>query len=380
MLTRLGLYIHVPFCRKKCLYCDFYSVCRSAEFETPYAEALIAQMKRWKSKTRKHIVDTIYIGGGTPSLLKSETLGEIFRAIRSNFRVHSGAEITIEANPGTVTGEKLAFYRELGINRLSMGMQSANDVELRMLGRSHTFDDFRSAYYIARMEGFENISADILYGLPTQTKMGFIDSLKKLIELAPDHISVYGLKVEDNTPLAKLDELKEKIPDDEVQAEMYLSAVAMLAKAGYEQYEVSNFARPSRTCRHNVRYWIGESYLGFGPAASSFFGNTRFTCERDLQKYIENAGDESRMLSEYNILTPHELENEYVMLRFRMADGIDVRDYINRYGLNFDTRYGAKMEQYIAKEYIVPTRSGYRLSPKGMLVSNTILSDLLEFD
>ncbi|MBO4217568.1 MAG: radical SAM family heme chaperone HemW [Clostridia bacterium] len=380
MLSRLGLYIHVPFCRRKCLYCDFYSVCRSAENEIPYAEALLAQMKRWKPKAKKYIADTVYIGGGTPSLLKNETMYEIMCAVHSDFRIPSTAEISIEANPGTLTGDKLAFYRGLGINRLSIGMQSANDEELRMLGRSHTFDEFRSAYYIARMEGFNNINADIMYGIPKQTKMGFIDSLGKLIELQPDHISLYGLKVEENTPLARLDALTSKIPSDETQAEMYLSAAAMLAKAGYEQYEISNFAKPQRLCRHNLRYWIGENYLGFGPSASSFFGNTRFTCGRDLKKYIACAGDESRMLSEKKVLTKQEVETEYVMLRFRLADGIDVRDYMNRFGVNFDARYGTKMEKYVAKEFILPTKTGYRLSVKGMLVSNAILSDILEFD
>lgn len=380
MLSRLGLYIHVPFCRRKCLYCDFYSICRSAENEIPYAEALIAQMRKWRSKTRKYAVDTVYIGGGTPSLLKNETLGGIFRAIRSDFRVLSNAEITIEANPGTLTGDKLAFYRELGINRLSIGMQSTNNDELKALGRSHTFEEFRSAYFIARMEGFDDVSADIMYGIPKQTKMSFIESLGRLIELAPDHISLYGLKIEENTPLAKSSELKALIPSEEVQAEMYLSAVAMLAKAGYEQYEISNFAKPGKTCRHNIRYWIGESYLGFGPAASSYFANTRFTCERDLKKYIDLGGDESKMLSEKKLLTKRDVETEYVMLRFRLADGVDVRDYMNRFGVNFDARYGTAMEKYIAKEFIIPTRTGYRLSTKGMLVSNPILSDILDFD
>ena len=380
MLSRLGLYIHVPFCRRKCLYCDFYSVCRSAEYELPYADALLSQMKRWKPKTRKFAVDTVYIGGGTPSLLKNETLCGIFDAMSKDFRVISGAEITIEANPGTITGEKLAFYRSIGINRLSIGMQSANNDELRMLGRSHTFEEFLSAYCIARMEGFDNISVDIMYGVPGQTKMGFIGSLRRLIDLAPDHISLYGLKIEENTPLAGAKELLAKIPNEDTQAEMYLTAVALLTKAGYEQYEISNFAKPSRVCRHNVRYWIGENYLGFGPAAASLFGNTRFTCERDLKGYIKNNGDESRMLSEQKVLTKRDIETEYVMLRFRLTDGIDVRDYMNRFGVNFDARYGTKMEKYVASEYIVPTKAGYRLSPKGMLISNSVLSDILEFD
>lgn len=380
MLSRLGLYIHVPFCRRKCLYCDFYSVCRSAENEIPYAEALLNQMKKWKPKAKKNAIDTVYIGGGTPSLLKNETMYEIMCAVHSDFHVLSNAEISIEANPGMLTGDKLAYYRGLGINRLSIGMQSANDEELRMLGRPHTFEEFRSAFYIARMEGFKNVNVDIMYGIPKQTKMGFLDSLGRLIELSPDHISLYGLKVEENTPLAGLTALTSKIPDEETQAEMYLSAVALLSKAGYEQYEISNFAKPQKTCRHNLRYWRGEGYLGFGPSASSYFGSTRFTCERDLKKYIANEGDESRMLSEKKILTKQDIETEYVMLRFRLAEGIDVKDYMNRFGVNFDARYGGKMEPYVAKEFIVPTKSGYRLSPKGMLVSNAILSDILEFD
>lgn len=380
MLSRLGLYIHVPFCRRKCLYCDFYSVCRSAENEIPYAEALLNQMKKWKPKAKRNAIDTVYIGGGTPSLLKNETIYEIMCAVHSDFHVLSNAEISIEANPGMLTGDKLAYYRGLGINRLSIGMQSANDEELRMLGRPHTFEEFRSAFYIARMEGFKNVNVDIMYGIPKQTKMGFIDSLGKLIELSPDHISLYGLKVEENTPLAGFTALTSKIPDEETQAEMYLSAVALLSKAGYEQYEISNFAKPQKACRHNLRYWRGDSYLGFGPSASSYFGSTRFTCERDLKKYIANEGDESRMLSEKKILTKQDIETEYVMLRFRLAEGIDVKDYMNRFGVNFDARYGGKTEKYVAKEFIVPTKSGYRLSPKGMLVSNAILSDILEFD
>jgi oxygen-independent coproporphyrinogen-3 oxidase len=374
----LGLYIHVPFCAHKCAYCDFYSV-TDEDLIQEYTLAITEHMRLKKNIAKNYLVDTIFFGGGTPSLLPAESFCEIMNTIRSVFNVSPTAEITVEANPGTVDGKKLAIYREMGVNRLSLGLQSADDGELRMLSRIHTRDEFENTYMLARMEGFTNINIDLIYALPKQTKEKLLDSIDYVISLNPEHISFYGLKIEPETPFGKDPSIETSLPDEDIQAEMYLSSAEAIEKKGYKQYEISNFAKPGYECRHNIRYWKCDEYLGFGPAAYSFFGGRMFSYKKDIQLYIEESCNSDAILGENTIPTEEELATQYVMLGFRLRSGVNAIEYGERFGDDFEARYKAKMRPFLLKDYIHKTTTGYRLTRRGMLISNYILSEILDF-
>ena len=274
-MRSLGLYIHIPFCKAKCIYCDFYSLPRAEGQMDAYVSALTAQLAAWRERTADCTVDTVYFGGGTPSYLGPDRLCRLLDAVFQSYRVAPGAEITLEANPDSA--QDISALRQLhdaGFDRLSLGMQSADDAELRRIGRVHTHAQTVRAVENARAAGFDNLSLDLIYGLPEQTMTRWQANLDAALALAPEHLSCYGLKVEEGTPLFARRE-RFTLPDDDTQADMYLSAVGLLARRGYEQYEISNFCRPGRASRHNSRYWTLAEYLGFGPGAHSDFGGER---------------------------------------------------------------------------------------------------------
>ena len=278
----LGLYLHIPFCKAKCIYCDFYSLPHSEEKMDAYTAALQRDLIRWADQAKGHTVDTIYFGGGTPSYLGAERLCRILETVFAHYRVDKNAEITTEANPDSAREvSALRQLREAGFNRISLGMQSASDDELRLIGRVHTHKETVEAVHAARAACFDNVSLDLIYGLPEQTMAHWRESLQAAIALEPEHLSCYGLKIEEGTPLdRKKDTLR--IPDDDEQAEEYLATVELLEKTGYAQDEISNLARPGRESRHNLKYWTMQEYLGFGPGAHSDFGGRRFAYARDL--------------------------------------------------------------------------------------------------
>ena len=282
----LGLYIHIPFCRQKCAYCDFYSLPHSEEKMDAYTAALLRHIEEVAPRTAAHRVDTVYFGGGTPSYLGSERLTKLLRTIRKRCPVTRDAEITLEANPDSACDVKaLRALRRAGFNRISLGVQSADDELLRAIGRIHTFAQVQQAVAAVRKAGFKNLSMDLIYGLPGQTMQQWEDTLSSVIALAPEHISCYGLKLEPGTPLYDR-RLEESFPDDDAQADMYLYTVTALAQNGYEQYEISNFAKPGYESRHNLKYWRMQEYAGFGPGAHSDFGGVRYAYVRDLDAYI----------------------------------------------------------------------------------------------
>ena len=377
-MNSLGIYIHIPFCAKKCAYCDFYSVTDTEKYGA-YADALIAQIKSFKQAGKNHVVDSIYIGGGTPSVLAAEDIQRILAALRSSFHVSDEAEITIEANPGTLDVGKLSAYREAGIDRLSMGLQSADDEELKRLSRIHTREEFESSFLLARLEGFENISVEVMYALPGQSKETLAVTLDYVLALEPEHISFYGLKIEPNTPFGNDPEITAAIPGEDLQYEMYLDSAKKLEAAGYLQYEISNFAKLGSECRHNLKYWKCEEYLGFGPGAHSFFGGRMFSYSKDIDRFIAMPEDSRALFDENYAPTEEELATQYVMLGFRLKQGIDIVEYGERFGDDFEARYKARMKPFLLKKYILKTKSGYRLSKRGMLISNYILSEILEF-
>ncbi len=377
----LGLYIHFPFCMSKCPYCDFYSITDSSCADR-YVNAVVLQMQDYKKAASRHDVDTVFFGGGTPSLLSTKQLLRVIDGIYDNFNVRGDAEFTLEANPATVKTGALRKLRRAGVNRLSIGLQSANDNELEALGRIHTFSDFEESYKAARRAGFDNISVDLMYGIPEQTPESFGRTLKTVTDLAPEHISMYGLKIEEGTPF---DGMKDtlSLPDEDTECKMYFDAVEYLAARGYAQYEISNFSRPARQCVHNLRYWNCEEYLGFGPGAHSYFGGRRFAYKRSLSDYVKNTevpGSVSDILSENYEIKPSERIAEYVMLRMRLSEGVDTEFFAAAFGVDFERLFGKYLERYKKAGFVKKAGRSWAFTPKGMYVSNYILSSMFDFD
>ena len=378
MMERLSIYIHVPFCIRKCEYCDFYSLC-DLSLRADYVEALIAQIKDFRSEAKNKLVDTIYFGGGTPSLLSGEEIVRILKTVRSVFRVSDDAEITMEANPGTLDPEKLSAYHAAGVNRLSLGLQSADPRELKRLGRIHTKEEFENSFLLARLEGFQNINVDIMYALPNQTEQTLAATLDYVIALDPDHISFYGLKIEPETPFGKDENIEATLPVEDTQADMYLNSVQKLEEAGFLQYEISNFSKPGFECHHNVKNWKCQDYIGFGPAAHSLFEGVRFSYKKEIRSFIADPLQRGNLIDDYDEQTKADIAKQFVMLGFRLRLGIDVAEYAGRFNDDFEARYLKKMTRFIENQYILPTKTGYRLSRQGLLISNYILSELIDF-
>ena len=365
----LGLYIHIPFCKAKCIYCDFYSLPRSEERMDAYVGALCRDLVRRADAAKGYSVDTVYFGGGTPSYLGADRLCKILETVFAQYHVEKTAEITTEANPDSA--REIAALRQLrsaGFNRISLGMQSADDEELRRIGRVHTHGETVEAVRAARAAGFDNLSLDLIYGLPEQSAARWRENLRAAIALAPEHLSCYGLKVEEGTPLFLRQDTMH-LPDDDAQAEEYLAAVELLADAGYRQYEISNFARPDRESRHNLKYWTMQEYLGFGPGAHSDFAGRRFACARDLRAYL--AGEER--LSESARPAQREREEERVMLALRTARGLDLS------ALKEDTAQAEQVLAECARHGLAEKENGrWHLTPQGFLVSNAVIVRVLE--
>ncbi len=375
--TPLGVYIHVPFCRSKCQYCDFYSLTtKDDRLIDRFVDAICAHIRETGPLAPGYRVDTVYFGGGTPSYFGADGMATILSAIRRAFDVTSDAEITFEANPDSVSDKLLHRLRGEGFNRVSLGVQTDNDDLLRRLGRPHNYAQVLTAVQRIRRAGYKNLSLDLMYGLPGQTLAAWQETLVHVLNLAPEHMSCYALKVEPGTPLYDYKELC-NIPNDDVQADMYLSAVEILKDHGYRQYEISNFARKGMVSRHNLKYWMGGEYLGFGPDASSDFAGKRFSVVRDLQAYIDGIKRHGPVLREVQEIPARERAGEYLMTRLRTTAGIRKDEYENLFLLPFEP-LEASLNR--CKDHALATRTpdgGWRLTPEGFLVSNSIISDLL---
>ena len=373
----LGIYIHVPFCRSKCQYCDFYSLtAKDDKLMDGYLKAICAHIKESGQLAPGYRVDTIYFGGGTPSFFGADGMATIMTAIRRNFDVDSSAEITFEANPDSVSDKLLSRLRAEGFNRVSLGVQCDDDAILKKIGRPHDYAQAVSAAQRIRKAGFRNLSLDLMYGLPGQTLNGWKDTLERVLALNPEHISCYGLKLEEGTPMYEYRDFL-NLPDDDLQADMYLAAVEILRERGFRQYEISNFARKGLYSRHNMKYWTGGEYLGFGPNASSDFAGRRFTIIRDLQGYIDGIRSGGEVLQDVEDIPIRERAGEYLMMRLRTSAGIVKEEYERQYLLPFGPIEEA-LEKYRGFGHAVKNDEGrWRLTPKGFLISNTIISDLL---
>ena len=369
----LGLYLHIPFCKAKCAYCDFYSLPRSEEKMDAYVASLTAHLTETAPMAAGHTVDTVYFGGGTPSYLGAERITQLLQTVKKHYRVAKDAEITLEANPDSLFDWKaLRALRRLGLNRISLGVQSSDDAVLRSLGRIHTWQQVVEAADAVRRAKIPDLSLDLIYGLPDQTAEQWEKTLSDAVSLSPDHISCYGLKLEEGTPLwQRRDSLT--LPDDEMQADMYLFAVEYLQNLGYRQYEISNFARPGHESRHNLKYWTLGEYAGFGPGAHSDFGNVRYAYVADLDMYLQGR----LILSESETMGEAEREREYIMLSLRTAAGLNVKAFESRFRRRFDVAQEL-LVNYEAHGLARRTDVGWCLTPRGFLVSNAIISSLID--
>ena len=377
MEQTLGLYIHIPFCRSKCQYCDFYSLSGSEARMDQYQKALLAHLAESAPHAKPYTVDTVYFGGGTPSYYGDKRLVELLKLIKKQFHVDKTAEITLEANPDSVDPKMLKRLRRAGFNRLSLGVQSADDVQLADLGRPHTFAQAGQAVDWARKAGFDNLSLDLIYGLPGQSRESWQNTVEQVLTLNPDHISAYGLKVEEGTPLYRRVEAGETMPDDDMQADCYLWTVDRLAPAGYGQYEISNFAKQGKYSRHNRKYWMTEPYMGFGPGAHSDFGGRRYSFVRNLDDYIKGVLEGGPIVDEDDEIPTKERGGEYLMLRLRTAHGIEEWEYRRNYFLNF-APIETHLTEFAKHGLAEQVNNRWRLTPKGFLLSNGIIGTLLE--
>ena len=376
-IKTLGIYIHIPFCRSKCQYCDFYSIggSRDKRLVDNYMQALALHFRETASRAADYVVDTVYFGGGTPSFFGADNLRRIFAELQHRFRLDKDAEISFEANPDSVSQNLLKKLRAEGFNRISLGVQSDRDDVLQKLGRPHNYEQAVQAVQLARSCGFDNLSIDLMYGLPNQTAEQWEQTLEHVLELRPEHMSCYGLKVEEGTPLWEYREAA-NLPSDEVQAEMYLATVRILEEAGFRQYEISNFARPGFESRHNQKYWLGDEYIGFGPSASSDFAGKRYTNNRDIQNYVRGLiKQDVPILSECETIPARERAGEYIMLRLRTTRGISPEEYEKRYLMPFAPLM--EIIQPLAERGLFRQEgSRWILTPTGFLVSNQIIGRL----
>lgn len=383
-MKSLGIYIHVPFCLKKCRYCDFYSLAGEQQGVIErYVSALSAHLDEYALQAKDYAVTSVYFGGGTPSLLSDKQIKALLKKIRSNYRLYKAAEISMEVNPATVSPESLAGYRRAGVNRLSIGVQSFDDDDLRRIGRVHKAEDALETVTMAGKAGFNNISIDLMFALPGQSLQTVIDNVNMAASLEVDHVSLYGLKIEDGTPFwFERDTLP--LPDEEEERRMYFTAAGLLESYGFKQYEISNFAKKGKMCRHNVRYWDCEDYLGFGPAAHSYFGGKRFSFKRDLGLYLDSFDPEKTaeepLIDEMIDIPYSSRVAEYVMLRFRLNVGVNTDTFLKRFGRSFEEMYLDRLRPYLESGHIVKTPKGYAFSREGMYVSNFILSRVVDFD
>ncbi len=377
-LKPLGIYIHVPFCRSKCEYCDFYSIPggMNKKLMGDYTQAVMLHIKEAAQRALNYEVDTVYFGGGTPSFYGEDGLRKLLAEVDRRFILRPDAEITLEANPDSISGSDLRKLRRAGFNRISIGVQSDQDSQLRSLGRPHTFEQAKNAVQLARDAGFDNLSLDLIYGLPNQTREQWASTLQRIIDLHPEHISCYGLRVEEGTPLYEYKDCA-NLPDDDMQADMYLYMVETLENFGYAQYEVSNFARPGFESRHNQKYWTGGEYLGFGPAAASDFSGKRFSFRRDLNVYTNGMFEGTSVLEECESIPLRERAGEYLMLRLRTADGIEKDEYHRMFHMDF-APLEEILEKYEEMGLAKQVQKRWRLTPSGFLLSNHIIVELQE--
>ena len=396
MKRNLSLYIHIPFCVQKCLYCDFLSfddVLYAKQLQ--YMDALRTELRLYQPYADRYTVKTIFNGGGTPSTKDESLIEALLTQVRSVFRVDRFAEITIEANPGTLKYTDLLAYQSYGINRLSIGLQSADDEMLKMLGRIHNFDQFVAGYTSARRAGFRNINVDVMSGIPGQDMHSYVDTLTRVMEYRPEHISAYSLQVEEGTKLAEDENLLGMLPEEETDRRMYAMTKKILRTNGYERYEFSNYCQPGYECRHNIVYWTGGEYIGFGLGASSLFKGERFSNLRNLEQYLELMGEAAKLMTpeqdairlydavaerlrrDQSAMYVDRRMEEFMFLGLRMIRGVSRMEFKERFNRDMFDIYGAVINRYVDDGFLRLEEDRVALTDAGIDVSNIILADFI---
>ena len=374
----MELYLHMPFCVRKCAYCDFLSFPSGAKTQRMYVKRLMEDIGVMGKRYGEIPVETIFIGGGTPSVPDSGLIVGTMEHVRHAFHVADGAEISMEANPGTVTREKLTDYRKAGINRLSFGLQSANDRELKLLGRIHTWAEFLESFTLARECGFANLNIDLMSALPGQTCESWKETLSRVTDLDPEHISAYSLIIEEGTPFGERygsEEGRKLLPDEDSEREMYHETKRFLKDCGYERYEISNYAKPGRECRHNIGYWTGVPYLGLGLGASSYLDGCRFTVNPDMKQYLE---EKPGMFTDIEKLTKKDMEEEFFYVGLRMTAGVSLSEFERRFGISAKEVYPGLMETFVKEKAARFEGDRFVLTDYGLDVSNYIMAQFLQ--
>lgn len=380
MKKPISLYFHIPFCVRKCHYCDFLSFagCTLQE-QSAYMEAMLQELDAYREEAEEYRVETIFVGGGTPSVLDKELVERLFHRLYSVWQVAENAEITLEANPGSLDREKLLQYRSSGINRLSLGLQSTINQELHTIGRIHNYEQFLANYYLAREVGFQNINVDVMSALPEQTLVSYGQTLERIIRLAPEHISSYSLILEEGTEFWENPEIEAKLPSEQTERRMYHYTKKYLRSAGYERYEISNYAKPGYACRHNQAYWTGKEYIGFGIGAASYWKGMRFSNTTHMQEYLKNCADRNVEANRREIIQDTEKSRmeEYMFLGLRLTQGVSAAEFEMRFGIPVEKVYGDVLAAY-QKQGLLQVQNGrIRLTDAGIDVSNYILADFL---
>ena len=369
----LELYIHIPFCVKKCDYCDFLSGPAGKERQQEYFQALEREIAAVPDFSDREIT-TVFIGGGTPSVPDPSLVGEMLDQIRNKFFVAPDAEITIEANPGTLYKEKLQIYLERGINRLSLGLQSPQNRELKILGRIHTWEEFQESFFMARDAGFSNINIDLMSAIPEQTYADWEKNLRTVAELSPEHISAYSLIVEEGTPFW---ERELDLPDEDTEYRMYEDTAAILGEYGFHQYEISNYAKKGLECRHNKGYWQRTDYLGLGLGASSLVDHVRFSNTDNMEEYLRNSAFPEKIRCDRETLTEADEMAEFMFLGLRMTEGVSVREFEEYFGKNMESIYGEVLKKHFALGMLKKKNDRIFLTRRGIHVSNGVMADFL---
>ena len=378
MKKDLGLYLHIPFCIQKCGYCDFLSAPAGREEREAYVQALEIEIRSYGDFAGGYRVSTVFVGGGTPSCLEASQTERIFEAVKDTFEIERMPEISMEMNPGTVTKEKLQAYKNCGINRLSIGLQSVRDSNLRLLGRIHTYEEFLESFRLAREAGFQNINVDLISSLPGQTEEFWREELKTIAELSPEHISVYQLILEEGTTFyEKYAAHPELLPDEETSRAIYQATEEVLGQYGFHQYEISNYAKEGRECRHNLKYWERDDYLGLGLGAASMVRNIRMNNTGDMKTYLEKCGEPKTMRTDVQFLEePRQIE-EFMFLGLRKTRGISKKEFRRVFGRDIELVYEKALKKLFSSGMLLEKKDRLYLSKEGVLLSNAVLSEFL---
>lgn len=377
-MKELGIYIHIPFCKSKCSYCDFTSFANKGKMVEKYIECLKKEIEN--KEANNYIVDTIYIGGGTPSFIESKYIKEILETIKYKFNIKQEAEITIEVNPGTVNEEKLKDYKKTGINRISIGLQSTNNKILKQIGRIHTYEEFLNTYNLARKVGFKNINVDLMLALPNQTLEDLKDSVEEIIKLNPEHISIYSLIIEEGTKMEELvNSQKIQLPSDELERKMYWNMKNKLEQNGYIHYEISNFAKKGFESKHNTNCWNQKEYIGFGLASHSYINNERFCNTSNIEEYIKNIENNSikSNIEICEIQNEEQKKKEYMLLGLRKIEGVNIGKFKNKFIDNPIYLYRKELEKLVNEDLIEIDLNNIKLTNKGLDLANLVWKEFV---